>query len=204
VEHPDGRGDDEEGEHEQHAGKRHGARDHETEGGVEREVAKPAGQLEPRMQQAHGGVQAGGPCELGPADRQDVPGEDLADVLGALRGAIDDQQCRGGGHDIDDADLRFLGNARRPGPRRGEHGGRAQREGERIGVSRGALGKMAEDERGGCTQRRHLRERQVDEDHVAPEHVQPEIRVDGDERRAREGGQGEELDHFTAASVRTL
>ena len=63
---------------------------------------------------------------------------------------------------------------------------------------------MAEREGHRGAERGHLRERQVHEDHVALEHVEPEVRVDADERHAGEGGQDEEFNHRMLASVRTL
>jgi hypothetical protein len=61
-----------------------------------------------------------------------------------------------------------------------------------------ALRRVAEEEGDRRAQGRHLREREVDEDHVAREHLQAEVRVDPDEGRAgerREGQEGEGVAH---------
>jgi hypothetical protein len=68
-----------------------------------------------------------------------------------------------------------------------------------------ALGRMAEEEGRGRAERGDLRQREVDEDHVAAQDVQPEIRVDADQRDAGSRGQreeGEGVDH--GARARTL
>ncbi len=61
---------------------------------------------------------------------QDIPGQDLLEMLGALRGPVDQQDrscCR---NDVDDPDQRFLRHARCPGPCERQQHGRQQREGE--------------------------------------------------------------------------
>src|SRR5204862_2605312 len=122
-------------------------------------------------------------------------GEDLADVLRALRRAIDGEERRGGGDDVDDADLRFLRDAARPASRRGEErrGGEGEREG--MTVRREGLGRMSGDEGEGGPEGRDLREREVDEDHVALEDLQPEVGVDANQGDAGERGKREEFDH---------
>ena len=67
-----------------------------------------------RMRKTDYGVKGNGPQQLVPAHREDVAGEDLADVLRALRRAIHQQQRGGRGDHVDHADLRFLRHARRP------------------------------------------------------------------------------------------
>ena len=46
---------------------------------------------------------------------EDVSGQDLLEVLGALRRLVDQQERRRGRHHVDHADQRLLRNARRPG-----------------------------------------------------------------------------------------
>ena len=155
MKHADGRGDDEEGEDEEHAGEGDRARHHEAEGGVEDELREPRiANPDEGVRDAHEQVQGDRPAQLLPSDGEDVAGEDLADVLGALRRAVHEQQRGGGGHDVDDADLRFLRHAPRPGARRGEEGGGGERESKGVGVGGETLRWMAEDEGGGGADRR--------------------------------------------------
>ena len=66
---------------------------------------------------------------------------------------------------------------------------------------------MAHEERDGRAEGGDLRQRQVDEDDVALEHLQAEVGVDADERDARDRGQQQEGGGFrhrsARASVRT-
>ncbi len=107
-------------------------------------------------------------------------------MLGALRRAIDQQDGRGRCDDVDDADQRLLRHARSPGAREGEQHGGEQRESERIAVGREALRRMAEHEGDGRAERRDLRQRQIDEDDFARQHLDAEIGVDADEAHRHE------------------
>ena len=78
----------------------------------------------------------------------------------------------------------------------------AERERERVPVGRLALHRVAGENRHGETERRDLREREIDEHHAAREHVQPEPRVDRREHESRDERPEQELRHGTAASAR--
>ena len=119
--------------------------------------------------------------ELAVPVSQDIAGEDLLEMLGALRRAVDQQDRRGGRDHVDDADQRLLRNARRPRPREREQHRGEQRERQRIAVGRRALRRMAEHERDRRAERRDLREREIDEDDVAGQHLDAEIGVDADQ-----------------------
>jgi hypothetical protein len=82
------------------------------------------------VQRAHRGVERDDDGELVEAAGEDVSGQDLLEVLGALRRTVDQEDRSRGRDDIDDADQRFLGHARRPGPHESEQHGGEQREGE--------------------------------------------------------------------------
>src|SRR4029077_5777195 len=59
-----------------------------------------------------------------------------------------------------------------------------------------ALRAMAEHEGHRCAQRRDLRQREVDEDDVAREHLNPEIGVDADEAHRHQEGRPDKSDRF--------
>jgi hypothetical protein len=125
-------------------------------------------------------------------------------VFGTLRRAIDQQDRGRRRHHVDDADQRLLRHARRPRPRAGEQHRGEQREGERIAVGRDPLRRMAEHERGGRAERRDLRQREIDEDHFARQHLDAEIRMDAGQahrHQEREQQERERLAHRAAAAV---
>ncbi len=125
-------------------------------------------------------------------------------MFGALRRAVDQQdRCRRRDH-INHADQRLLRHARSPCPRQREQHCREQGERERIEVGRAARGWVTEHERHRRAERCDLREREIDEDDFARQHLDAEIRVDADQahrdqERRPEKAQG--LDHCDAADV---
>src|SRR5437879_3820040 len=134
---------------------------------------------------------------------QDIPGQDLLEMLGALRGPVDqqDRSCRR--NDIDDPDQCFLRHACCPGPRERQQHSRQQSEGERVAVGREALRGMAEHEGNGCAERRDLRQREVDEYDIAAEYLDPEIRVDADKTHRHQKGRPQKskrLGHLATAA----
>ena len=67
-----------------------------------------------------------------------------------------------------------------------------------------ALGRVAEHEGDGRTQRRDLRQRQIDKDHFAGQHLNAEIGVDADQAHRHQEGRPEKLqgiDHRMAAAA---
>ena len=153
---------------------------------------------------AHRGVERHDHEKLVGAARQDVAGEDLLEVLGALRRAVDQQDRRGRGDDIDDADQRLLRHPSGPGPRAGEKRGGADCEGQRIAVGREPLRGMAEHEPDRRAECGDLGEREIDEDHPPRQHLQAEIRVDADEADGHEERgpeKGEGVGHRGSAAV---
>ena len=124
-------------------------------------------------------------------------------MLGALRRAVDHQDRGRRGDHVDHADQRLLRHARAPGAREGEQHGREQREGERVAVGCRALRRMAEHEGRGRAERGDLRQRQIDEDDFARQHLDAEIGVDADEADRHEKRWPKECDglaHRAAAS----
>ena len=116
------------------------------------------------------------------------------------------QNGRRGSNHVDHSDQRLLGHARAPSPReRQQHGGKHGKC-ERISICRHALGRVAEHECHRRTERRDLRERQVDKDHFAGKDQDPEIGVDADQAYRHQEGRPEKLDdighRFSAADVR--
>ena len=116
-------------------------------------------------------------------------------MLGALRRAIEGEHAERGRHRVDDADHCLLPHRCFVGPREREQHGAAAREGERVPVSRLALDRVAVEDRHRDAEGGDLREREVDEDHAAREHVQPEPGVHGGEHQARQEGPEQQLDH---------
>ena len=124
-------------------------------------------------------------------------------MLGALRRAVDQQDRGRRRDDVNDADQRFLRQARCPGAREREQHGREQREGERVAVGGGALRRMAEHEGRGRAERGDLRQREIDEDDVARQHLDAEPGVDADETHRHQKRGPKECDrlaHRAAAS----
>ena len=113
--------------------------------------------------------------------RENAPHQHLLDVLGALRGAIHDEDGGGGSEHIQHADERLLphatGHPAAGGEQQRAHGG----ENERIGVCTGALHRMPRDHGHGSSQCRDLRQRKVGEHDVAPQHLETEPRVNAGE-----------------------
>ena len=136
---------------------------------------------------------------------QDIPGQDLLEVFGALRSPIDQQDrgCRG--HHVDHPDQRFLRHTRCPGPRERQQHGRQQGEGQRIAVGRETLCGMTKHEGNGRAECCDLRQREIDEDDITGEYLDPEIGVDADEAHRHQEGWPEKskrLGHLaTAASM---
>jgi len=138
-------------------------------------------------------------ADLAGGDREDTADEDLLDVLTALGGAVDDQHRSGRGHRIDDADDRLLRYRCPPCPARREDERAPDREGEGVPVGRVALEGMPEEEGDGDPERRHLGEREIDEDDAAGQDVEPQVDVDPGQDQARQERDPEELDHLAGA-----
>jgi len=69
----------------------------------------------------------------------------------------------------------------RVAPAQGEQNRGQERKAQGVSVGRGALRGMAEHEGNRGAERGDLRQREIDEDHVAREHLDAEIGVDADE-----------------------
>ena len=135
---------------------------------------------------------------------ENISGQDLLEMFGALRRAIDQQNRRRRRDHVDHSDQRLLRHARAPGPRERQQHGRKQGECERISIGRQALRRMAEHEGHGRAERRDLRQRQIDEDDFAGEHLNAEIGVDADEayrHQERRPEKFERLAHRFAAAI---
>ena len=102
-------------------------------------------------------------------------------MLGALRRTIDQENRDGGRYHVDHADQRLLRQPPRPLRREGQEQRGDEREGERIRISGAALHRMTEHEGDGGAERRDLREREIDEDDLAAQHLDAEIGVNPDQ-----------------------
>ena len=211
IEHADPRRNDEERKHQQYARQRHRTRHHQAEAGIEKEVPPPAagarGQrhelvAQDPMNGADGQVERHDDRQVAGADGEDVSGEDLLDVLSALRCTVDQQECGGGGHHVDHADQRFLRNAARPLARERQQPGGGKGEGERVGVACAALCRMSQHEGHGRPECGDLGQRQVDEHDVARENLDAEIGVDRNQayrHQERQPQQGKCVGHDQGA-----
>ena len=104
--------------------------------------------------------------------RQNAAHQHLFDVLGALRGAIDDEHRRSRGDHIKDANEGFLPHAAGKAAACGQQQSARRREDERVGIAGGALNGVACDRGHRGAQRRHLRQRKIGEHHVPPQHLE--------------------------------
>ena len=137
----DGGGNDEKRKDQQHAGNRDRTGHDHAEGRIEHEFPderprsrQPAAQQP--VQQPDRGVERNDDGNLVEAAGEDISGQDLLEMFGALRRPVDQQNGRRRGDDVDHPDQRLLRHARAPGPReRQQHGGE-QSERERIAIGR--------------------------------------------------------------------
>ena len=134
VEHADRGGDDQEREHQQHARRARPSssprrrRSHRTRTPRRTARRRRGGARSSQCTSADRGVERHDHRKLVRAAGEDVAGEDLLEVLGALRRAVDEEDRRRGRDDIDDADQRLLRHPSGPGARAGEERGGGERE----------------------------------------------------------------------------
>src|SRR6266705_2455739 len=140
-------------------------------------------------------------------DPEDTAGERLLNRLPAARHLVRHEHGCGGGYDVHDADERLLRHSPPFGMRRareGEEQGAHRGSHERERVGPGRVGLHMDEQRRQAPQRRHLSEREIDEDHFARNHVQPQVRQHGDEHHAgheRRNHQLQTTHHTLRASV---
>ena len=166
------------------------------------------------MQQADRRIENRDLHDLGPLDGEQAADEHRADVLDAVRRAVGEEHGGCGRDRVHDTDHRFLRHVplARAGKREDERAHDGGREPERVRLPGVEL--EAEEERRGGAQRGDLRERDVDEDDLAREHVHAQVRVDPREHQTHEEWcpeQREQLEEHprlcylsASASVRTL
>src|SRR5207244_4199389 len=137
-----------------------------------------------------------------PVHRQNVADQHVLEVLGLLRRLTHDQNRRGGGDDVDDADDRLLRNARLALHFRQREDGRADdREAEGPEVAHAAVDVEAGQQRHGRPQRGDLGERKVDEDDPPLHHVNAEVGMNAGQDQAGQKRQNEKrknLHYFSA------
>ena len=122
-------------------------------------------------------------------DREDVADEHVLQVLASGRRLAHRQNRRRRRHRVGDADDRLLRNPRLLAADRREQHRAQEREGEADPVDGRPVRIAARDRQqqgNGRPERRNLRERQVDEDDSALDHVHAEIRVDAGDDQARQ------------------
>ena len=117
---------------------------------------------------------------------EQVADEHRADLLGAVRRAIGQQDGRRRGHRVDDADHRLLRDVTPAAPRDREHEGAEQGGRETVRVRFPLLDLVPLQECRGRTEGGDLRHRDVHEHDLAGEHVDTEIGVDPREHQAHE------------------
>ena len=191
-----------------HAGNRDRAGHDHAEGRIEHEFpnersrSRQSAAQQP-VQQPDRGVKWNNDGNLVESAGENISGQDLLEMFGALRRPVDEQNGRRRRNNVDDADQRLLRHAGAPCAREGQQHRRKQRERERIAIGRNALRRMTEHECDRRAERRDLRERQIDKDHFAGKHLDAEIGVDADKRdrhQERRPEKNERLDHRLAAA----
>src|SRR5262249_5320570 len=111
-----------------------------------------------------------------------------------------------GGDDVKDADERLLLHATRERAGGRQQRGSDRREEQRVGITGGAVHRVADDHSHRGTERRDLRQREIGEYHVPPQHLEAEPGVNagkdhgGGERQRREGE--DFLEHLSLSSTR--
>jgi hypothetical protein len=157
-----------------------------------------------RVQDPDHGVEHGQPRHVPGPDREQLADQDVTDVLGAVRGVVEDQDAGRRGHRVDDADDRLLRHAPVLAAREREHGGADDRETDGQRVGHGFAGLAAEQRGDRGAEYRHLGQREIDEDDLALDHVQTEVDVNpGDTQQGQERPEQERelIDHVPTSQV---
>jgi hypothetical protein len=138
------------------------------------------------MQEADQAIEDRNLHDVTAGHRQQRAHEHRPDVLDAVGGAVRQQDGAGRGGSVHDSDHGLLRHAPLAAARERKHE-RADHRREEAGAVRLPRVKLvAEQERSGCAERGDLGERDVDEDDLARQHVDAEIRVDSGENQAHE------------------
>ena len=103
-----------------------------------------------------------------------------------MRRAVQEEDRGRGGHRVDDADHGLLRDTPLARPREREDRRAGEREAERHPVGDRAVQVGADEVGSGRAEGRHLGQRDVDEDDLAGDHVEPEVAVDEREDQAGE------------------
>ncbi len=143
------------------------------------------------VDQADETIEEGDLGNLRPLHEQQVADQQRLELFPAIRRAAQHQDHGRGGHGVDDTDQRFLRHERFASSGGGKDRRSDEREGQRNRMALRGVQAEAPEKPHRRAQRRHLRQRQVDEDHPALDHVQAEIRVDASQYEAGR----ERLDH---------
>jgi len=128
------------------------------------------------MDQADDSEDSSGFQHLGFACQQDIADEHPFEFFVSFRAGTQHQKARGGGHDVDDADQRFV---RHPAmvefPHQGEQEGAGQGEGQGKKINAAAFGFEPHDQARRGAERGDLGEGKIYEDDLPFDDVQPVI-----------------------------
>ena len=125
-------------------------------------------------------------------DERDAAGDQLVQRLGAEREPIGEHEPAGTRRDIDDADQRLVRDplVARSRDREHERADRGERERVQRDRERVVLVVVAHQDRPHHAERRDLREREVDEDHLALDDVHAEVDEDPRHRQGTRAAAG--------------
>ena len=133
-----------------------------------------------------------------PRDGQNVADEHVLQVL-ALGGCLTHRENRRSGRDgVADPDDRFLRNSRPPAADRRKDGRAEEREGQADPVDHRPVGvavRNRQQQRNRGPERRNLREREIDENHAALDHMDAQIRVNAGKDEAGDEGRRQKREH---------
>lgn len=163
--------------------------------GVVRDLEERLPQEE--VHRAHHGVQHRDPGDVARVDGEQRAHQRFLQVLGAGGRLLEHQEHRGLRGREHDADERFERHLLRPPPKPREQCRPHERHAERQQVGADLVVFAAQHHSHRHTERRHLRERKVHEQHAAPHDVETQVRVDARQHQCcdRRGLEERELQH---------
>ena len=134
------------------------------------------------MREPEDGVQQRGDQDLPGRDRQNLSDQKVLHLVHSVRRVLEHDEGRGHRHRVEDRDQRL--GVHPAAPHQGEQRRRPQRErrGDRELAERVVLQPDDHADRG--AESRSLREREVDEQHAAPDDVEAEVDVDSRQHQA--------------------
>ncbi len=126
------------------------------------------------MKHADSGIKDNELDQLVRAHRQDAADQHLLDMLGALRGAVDHQDCCSGRDHIEHADEGLLPHAAHEAAARGQQKGSSGSKHKGVRIAGCARHRVSCHCGHGCSECRYLRESEIGKYHIAPQDLEAE------------------------------